>query len=205
VTPTAVWDECLLELGAREAPPQARLHTLLARWDEPQRHYHTRGHLQACLAGWQRLREQLRSPAEAGLALLYHDAVYDPQRRDNEARSADLARADLVALGVPAASIDRIAALIQATDHRTTTTHPDAAAVIDIDLAILGADPTVYRRYAADVRLEYAHVAEADWRTGRAAVLRHFLQRPCLFTSGLCDEFEVPARRNLEAELATLG
>ena len=205
MTPAAAWDDCLRALGASEEAPQARLHALVTRWDEPHRHYHTRGHLMACLAGWQRLRGSLHAPAEAGLALLYHDAIYDPQRRDNEALSVELARADLTVLGVPAGPVERIVALIQATDHRTATTHPDAAAVIDIDLAILGADPAIYRRYAADVRQEYAHVAEADWLVGRAAVLRHFLQRPRLFTSGLSDALEAPARFNLEAELATLS
>lgn len=139
------------------------------------------------------------------MALLYQDAIYDPRRSDNEARSAELARSDLTALGLSEEQIDHIASLILATDHRSASRHPDVAAVIDIDLAILGSDSVVYRRYVADVRREYAHVDPAGWRSGRAGVLNFFLKRPRLFVSGLCDDLEHQARENLTAELATLA
>ena len=56
-----------------------------------------------------------------------------------------------------------------------------AAVLLDADLAILGADPAAYRAYATGVRVEYAHVPDDAWRTGRAAVLDHFLARDRLF------------------------
>lgn len=71
---------------------------IAARYTEPQRHYHTLAHLEEML---RRLDEfEANAPAAhrlpAGgtqrlvleLALLFHDAVYDPQRGDNEERSA---------------------------------------------------------------------------------------------------------------------
>jgi predicted metal-dependent HD superfamily phosphohydrolase len=49
-------------------------------------------------------------------------------------------------------------------------------------------------------------VPDADYRRGRAAILRHFLARPRLYhTAALFAAREAPARRNLAAELATLA
>ena len=60
-------------------------------------------------------------------------------------------------------------------------TSPDEAVLCDADLAVLAADPATYTAYATGVRAEYAHVDDAAWRAGRAAVLRAFLDRPVLF------------------------
>ena len=192
MTPLAAWKECLRAEGLSEDPPH-RGRNLLARWDEPHRHYHTSVHLQSCIERWERLRDQLQAPSLVGLTLLYHDAIYDPQARDNEAASAGLARIDLVGLGMADRRIAEVEHLIHATDHRQKSAHPDAAAVIDIDLAILGAEAQAYRRYVH------------GWRTGRAQVLGHFLERSRLFTSGLLDELEDPARRNMRHELDGLN
>lgn len=204
MTPLEAWAACLHGERIAEDPP-VRGRALLARWDEPHRHYHTPVHLQACLDSWERLRGRMRSPGPAGLALLYHDAVYDPLAPDNEAASVRLARSDLQALGLIEPRIAEVEALILATDHRQRAEHPDAAAVIDIDLAILGADEPAYRDYVAQVRREYAHVDVAGWKIGRARVLNGFLARPRIFTSGLLDTLEEPARRNLRTELAEIS
>lgn len=204
MTPLAAWQDCVISLSCGETPPLARGHALVARWEEPHRHYHTLGHLQSCLAWWQRMRGRLHAPAEAGLALLNHDAIYDPQRGDNEARSAELGCTDLTELGMSEGQIRNISSLIQATDHRSGSAHPDAAAVIDIDLAILGSDSAVYRRYVANVRLEYVHIDQAGWTSGSTKFLNHFLKRPLLYTSGLCDELDRRARQNLTDELTDL-
>lgn len=201
MTPLAVWRECFIALVCGKTPPLARGHALVARWEEPHRHYHSLGHLQSCLAWWQRLQGRMHAPAEAGMALLYHDAIYDPKRGDNEALSAELACTDFTELGLSEGQIRNITSLIQATDPRSGSAHPDAAAVIDIDLAILGSDSAVFRRYVADVRLEYAHIDQAGWKSGRTKFLNDFLKRPRLYTSGLCDELERRARQNLTDEL----
>ena len=89
-----------------------------------------------------------------------------------------------------------------------TATHEpagaDEAALCDADLAVLAADPAAYAAYATGVRAEYAHIDEAGWRTGRAAVLRTFLERPALFHTAAMAGRDAAARANLTAELATL-
>ena len=69
----------------------------------------------------------------------------------------------------------------------------------------LGADPAGYSAYVAGVRSEYRHVDDDDWRTGRAAVLRGFLERSTIFlTAGGQERWESGARANVASELAAL-
>jgi predicted metal-dependent HD superfamily phosphohydrolase len=57
----------------------------------------------------------------------------------------------------------------------------------------------------AGVRAEYAHVADADFRRGRAAVLRDLLAKPTLFhTAAARALWEERARANVAGELASL-
>ena len=114
------------------------------------------------------------------LAILFHDAVYDATRKDNEAASARLARLHLTDLGVAPGMIARVEALILATRHggEAAADDHDMALLVDLDLAILAATPERYAAYAAAIRREYAHVPEDQFRTGRAAVLTGFLAQP---------------------------
>jgi predicted metal-dependent HD superfamily phosphohydrolase len=180
------------------------LDALLVRYREPHRHYHTATHIMWVV---RHLRELAADPSvELVAAALYHDAIYDPQRSDNEALSAALAVRDLAEIGWTAASYESVATMIRATaTHLDDGGEAETALLLDADLAILGADSAAYQAYVNGIRAEYAHVDDASWREGRSAVLRHFLGRPRLFTTdSMCQAREHRARANIEAELATL-
>ena len=77
--------------------------------------------------------------------------------------------------------------------------------LFDADLAILGSSPAEYQAYVTGVRAEYAHVDDAGWRSGRATVLRTFLDRQQIYvTPTMRAARERRARANLAAELAAL-
>ena len=77
--------------------------------------------------------------------------------------------------------------------------------LLDADLAILGADPDEYARYARAIRQEYAWVPEADYRRGRTTVLQGFLVRARIFRlDRIHERLDAAARRNLRDELAAL-
>ncbi|MEO8264224.1 MAG: metal-dependent phosphohydrolase [Ilumatobacteraceae bacterium] len=183
---------------------------LLIRYAEPHRHYHTATHIMFVL---RHLRDMCLAPHELSreviAAALYHDAIYEPRDGDNEARSATIASADLAAIGWPPESRESVAALIRATAghlHGGVGEPGDSSLLLDADLAILGADPGAYQAYVNGVRAEYDHVDDDQWVQGRAAVLRHFLDRPRLFiTHYMFDAREHRARANIEAELAVLS
>jgi len=82
----------------------------------------------------------------------------------------------------------------------------ETAAFLDADLAILAARPDVYDAYTVNVRAEYSHVADDDFRNGRKAILEGFLQRDQLFFTTIGQaRFEVAARANLRREITSLS
>lgn len=209
--PTALqanWDRLSDRYGVDPADAAAIYDLLAAAYGAPDRHYHTLDHVGDMLRTVSRLTELTDDPSAVQLAVWFHDAVYDPRAKDNEHRSAELAVTLLGPVGVPRAELDKVARLVRATAHFADARPAgdrETAALLDADLAVLGADPARYRRYAAAIRREYAWVPDADYRAGRAQVLEHFLARPRLFRTDLmhheCDD---QARENLENELASL-
>jgi predicted metal-dependent HD superfamily phosphohydrolase len=193
-------------VSPRDAHPP--FDALVAAYSTPERHYHNLEHLGEMFRVAARLAADTPNPDSVQLAIWFHDAVYDPRAKNNEARSGELAANMLEPLGVPVPVIDRVVAMIQATAHLASAEPPgdrDTAALLDADLAILGASAERYRRYAADIRKEYAWVADADYRKGRAAVLKMFLARPRIyFNTILFEEGEAQARENMTAELNAL-
>ena len=193
-----IWIRCFADLGA-ELPHDA-FADVTQRYREAHRAYHTTQHLDECFAYW----TEMQASAEIGLALFYHDAIYDTHASGNEEKSAQLA---MDALGGTLSSmmLERIVALILATKHDAEPQAGDATLLVDIDLAILGAAPQRFEEYERQVRVEYGWVPEADFRSGRARILQSFLDRPVLYgTKFFRDRLEAQARTNLQHSLAAL-
>lgn len=191
--------------------PRALLADLQARHAEPQRHYHTWAHIEALLGWFGQRREHLHDPAAVELAILFHDAVYDPTRSDNEAESARLLMdADLPDLDHAVRA--RAVRMIEATarheipDDLKPDDQSDMAEFLDMDLSILGARPEVFDAYEQAIRREYAFVPEALYREARRGILQRFLEREQLYFSDWGRErFEAAARTNLAASIAPLS
>ena len=203
-------DECWFAawagLGVPRSTKLQELHAdVVARYREPQRHYHTVQHLDECFERWPEIRNHAAHPAEAALALWFHDAIYDTHRADNEALSAALARDTALDLGVAADATRRIADLILFTRHAVEPEGPDAEALVDVDLSILGAASARFDEYERQVRREYAWVAEETFRKRRAEVLGQFLGRRHIYSTAVFRErYEPRARANLERSLQAL-
>ena len=77
------WRAMWRSLGVTQVDP-ALLPSLVQRYSEPQRKYHTLQHLDACMAHFADLQAQAQRPAEVAVALGFHDAVYDvgPRRAE---------------------------------------------------------------------------------------------------------------------------
>ncbi|MFC8092045.1 HD domain-containing protein [Streptomyces sp. NPDC057301] len=180
---------------------------LLTRWQEPQRHYHTLTHLTAVLDRIDELAEHADDPDVVRLAAWFHDAVYFPDRSENEERSARLAERALTEAGVPAERTAEVARLVRLTvTHDPAPDDPDGQVLCDADLAILAAPPSAYAAYTAAVREEYHFVPNDAFREGRAAILRQLLDLPSLFSTPYGKErWEATARYNLAAELEMLS
>ncbi|GEC07792.1 hypothetical protein SSP24_54470 [Streptomyces spinoverrucosus] len=199
-------------LEAARAPeggpdPAPYADNLLARWQEPQRHYHTLAHLTAVLDHIDVLQQYADDPDLVRLAAWFHDAVYLPDRSENEERSARLAERALDEAGVSAAKTAEVARLVRLTaGHAPADDDRNGQVLCDADLAILASPPSKYAAYTAAVREEYGFVPSDAFRTGRSAVLRDLLALPHLFRTPYgAEHWEATARYNITSELEILS
>ena len=183
--------------------PAPLIASLRRRYDEPQRHYHTWAHIEALLGHYGRWVRYLHRPKPVLWALYWHDAIYDPQAKDNEEQSARLLEQEAAGHLSPD-DIAFAATLIRATaDHKlpdglTGRETEDLSLFLDLDLSILGAPQPVYDRYEQDIRAEYAFVPEETFRSVRAGILKGFLSRERLYFTDLAHaEWDETARANL--------
>jgi predicted metal-dependent HD superfamily phosphohydrolase len=202
IAPDAPGDDIVKHVGA----------DLLARWSESARRYHTTTHLVEMFGALEELEEAQeiddRQCSVARLAAWFHDAVYDPVSRpgSNEADSAELARDALQRMKFGVADIEAIDRLVRLTArHDADAAHPLEAAFHDADLWILSAAQERFDGYCEQVRHEYAHVPQVQYRSARAAILRPLLHRDRIYrTSHALHCWETPARINLGRELTRL-
>src|SRR6516165_182942 len=183
---------------------------LAAAYATGARHYHDLRHIETLLAMADACADDIADREAVEAAIWFHDAVYDTQREDNEARSAALAEAQLAGMASDE-RIARIAAMIRATaghampDVIDAAARQDCALFLDMDLAILGSPEADFDAYEAAVRREYGWVTEPQWRQGRRAVLAAFPARPAIYsTARFRASHEAAARRNLARAIARL-
>lgn len=198
---TALWSR----LGGR-GDGRAIFQQLAAEYGAPGRTYHNAEHLNHCLTELDQNRELAGRPNEVEAALWFHDAIYVPERPDNETRSAHWAQDALSQGGVPPEICRRVADLVLATRHTTPAEDPDARLICDIDLSILGSPPAQFEEFERRIREEYRRVPDLVYRRSRSEVFRQFLRRPSIYqTPGFIQRYEAPARRNLEGLLSALS
>jgi predicted metal-dependent HD superfamily phosphohydrolase len=185
--------------------PPAQRQALEQVYATPPRAYHSIDHVQEVLRqvdvvaqgpGW-------RQPREVQLAALYHDAIYVAGRGDNEARSAQLARAHLAQWPQPGVDMARVADLIELTARHGGLSPGDvdaeAALFLDCDMAILGAAPEVFDAYDRGIASEYAGVVPGFiFRRKRRQFLKDLLQRERIYLSEFFHaRLDAAARANL--------
>jgi predicted metal-dependent HD superfamily phosphohydrolase len=192
-----------------DAIPNAVIADLRRRYDEPRRAYHNWRHIEELLAQFDSNAATIEHPFAFKLAILFHDAIYDPRAADNEARSAALFEATMAG----AAGLDDIACgrdLILATHKHTTSAverrfAADAELFLDMDLSILGATEERFDAYDAAIREEYSFVPIATYRERRAEILKTFLARPRLYlTDDYHRRLDRMARTNLQRAIDRL-
>jgi predicted metal-dependent HD superfamily phosphohydrolase len=199
------WRNCFSALRLT-TPDAGEFASLLQRYSESHRAYHTPQHLEECFRQFEITGFSARSPGAVGLALFYHDAIYDTHARDNEEKSAELAREMLIRIEAPAWVLSYIPDLILVTRHAAMPQTTDQQLVVDIDLSILGAPKARFDEYERQVRQEYSWVDEATFRAVRRTILQDFLARPAIYSRKIFrDRFERTARENLERSIAALA
>ena len=187
--------------------PAALWDRLVAAHAIPPRHYHSFAHVQQVahtfrqVPGWSQ-------PREVFIAILFHDAVYEAGRPDNESRSAAMATSAIEAwsLDVDAARVAYLSGLTARHGRiQPGEVDDDAALFLDCDMAILGSDPASYDTYEVGIAAEYRPVFGDAYTAGRQAFLQRLLTRPIYLSTWFRDRYEEAARGNLMRSLSGIG
>lgn len=184
---------------------------LQAAYATPVRAYHSFDHVQEVLRHYLQVANGpgWAQPVEVWLAVLYHDAIYQTGRSDNEAQSALLATQH-IGRWLPDAGIDapRVAELINLTarhgrlsagDFATDARWADTLHFLDCDMAILGADPALFDAYDAGIAAEYrGQVPAFLFKLNRRRFLKGLLAKERIFLSDWFHQrLDAAARANL--------
>lgn len=183
--------------------PRESVLAVLRLYDAPYRHYHDRAHVLEMFE--EAARRGIALSAPQALAVLFHDAVYVPGSKLNEAASAELIVS--MAPGV-AKDILMTAARIVIDTQRHEASTPESAIVLDLDLMRLAAPAADFDAFTDAVFAENrpllaaATGLEGDalrhaFDVRRAAFMSTLAARETLFVSGAFADCEAPARANL--------
>jgi predicted metal-dependent HD superfamily phosphohydrolase len=196
---TAVWERNHTGAGAQ---PGARVFSeLAALYGEPERTYHTLGHVDDCLARLDTVAPLVGNFDAIEIAIWFHDVLCDAGARDNEMRSARwyLERS----AGTTPRFRIAVCRMILASRHIAPAVRLDARFMVDIDLAGFGHPWMEFRRTTDLVRGEFPHKTDEEFARGLAPFMRSLVARPSLYgTDFFRDRCEATARRNVAQLLA---
>ena len=178
---------------------------VFSRYSEKGRHYHNLSHISQMLQTAEEYPTKIEDYRDFRLAIFYHDLIYSATRKDNELKSAEIAKERSLEIGLRPDRAENIFQLIMATRHQEDPKSNDSKYLVDIDLQILGESPGVYHIYTRKIRKEYAIYPGFLYRKGRKKVLGAFLEKNRIYhTPEFFEKYEVQARKNLENEWASL-
>lgn len=192
-----LWYRSWRALGGRD-DGQGALEQLLAAYHDPSRHAHGINHVLDCFASLKRWQSHARHFHELAIAIWYHDVLHDPQRHDNEARSARLAAEHLSAAGIHPDTVRRIRELVVSTRPGESLPNDDARLLHDIDRVVLASSSETFDRYERNVRYENSHIGDFIYRRKRIETLQTLLSKAQIYVTDYAhEELDAPARANL--------
>ena len=190
--------------------PAAMRAELEAAYQTPPRAYHNIQHVHEVTVHYQRVAASVgwQSPKEIYLAVLYHDAIYLAGRKDNEARSAELAVVAVTKyLTNELVDTFKLTCLIELTAKHghlhSENLDQDAKHFLDCDMAILGSDAAQFHAYDKAIASEYrGKLPGWMFQFYRRKFLKSLLDSPRIYLSDVFFEsHEANARMNIETLL----
>ena len=201
------WNDLLSSFPTDRDSKESFFQILKEKYSEKNRFYHNLSHVRTMLNLHASFNHKVQNSQAIQFSIWFHDAVYNTERTDNEEESARFASESLEILSVPTETVEVIRDLILATKHHSgADLSDDAKLFLDMDLAILGMQEEIYRKYSQAIRNEYSWVPETTYRDGRRKILMNFMSRERIyFTEDLTARFEEQARKNMNREIALLA
>lgn len=144
---------------------------LVRRYSASPRVYHTVEHIDFCYGGLDAVLPMIQNPNAVEFALAVHDV------EKTEELSAQHAIVIAGRAKLRKDFIRTVVGLVHATDHKIIFADNDKRFIMDIDLRIFGQSIEAFDRYDAQIREEYRHFSDEEYRRGRLIVLNKFLVR----------------------------
>lgn len=171
-------------------------------YSQNSRKYHNLIHLENMILELENVKDEISDYDSLLFSIFYHDTIYKATSKDNEEKSAEIAKIRLKKLNIPNDKIIRIYNQILATKSHKKSEDSDTNFLLDADLAILGQDWKIYENYTQQIRKEYSIYPDFMYKTGRKKVLIHFLEFEEIFkTDNFKGKYEEKARENIQREL----
>lgn len=196
----------LLNESLLENHSQSIAYQIYKYYNQSHRHYHNLSHIYNLF----KLNDQILTDYHRliEIAIWFHDVIYQPFYKDNEARSCDFFIKTLQKYPQHQLKTDEIewieVAIMSTFGHAPKIESKEIELFLDMDLSILAADWETYQKYSEAVRKEYWIYPNVLYKKGRAKVLEHFLGRDRIFYSSVFGEKESQARENLQREIEML-
>ncbi|MEO6173198.1 MAG: hypothetical protein ABIP02_08780 [Arenimonas sp.] len=186
--------------------PAAMWAEIEAAYQTPPRAYHNIQHVHEVTAHYENVATTMgwQNPREVYLAVLYHDAIYQAGRKDNETRSSDLALA-AVEKYLSDESIDtsKLKNLIELTARhghlQSDNLDQETKHFLDCDMAILGSDHEQFIAYDKAIANEYrGKLPGWMFQFLRRKFLKGLLDSPRIYLSEIFHQsHEANARANI--------
>ncbi|XP_012255186.2 uncharacterized protein LOC105685553 [Athalia rosae] len=181
-------------------------------YSEDKRTYHNLDYLQEKLLHYYDIKDNLTNPRAVLIALLFQNFEYDPKALDCDDKNMQHFNtfADEAEIPMDDKLRKEVCALLKAAATHSTDAHKvggafggeDAHYLLDLDMAVLGAELDKYTEYTERVRGEYSFLSPPMYTALRLKVLQNFLQIPNIFaTKEFREKFEEQARLNIQAEV----
>jgi predicted metal-dependent HD superfamily phosphohydrolase len=186
---------------------------IVDHYSEKYRFYHNLLHIQSLLEYAEKYASELNNIDTVQWAIWFHDIVYNPQSKENEAKSNEIWLSFVQEAQITEKNtINAVQAMILGSAKHTLDSIPkellsendkDILYFFDFDLSILGAEFSVYEKYAESIRKEYAFVPDTMYQEGRKRVLESFLLRQ-IYHSPDFKLLEPKAKENMKQEFVKL-
>ena len=185
--------------------PKFIFETLNNLYSQPHRFYHNLTHIDHCLKGLSCVKSIAEDFDSLELAIWYHDAIYDTHRKDNEIKSAELAKKICERNYFTENFTAKVYGLIIHMDHIIEPNNLDAKILNDVDLSILGQERDIFKKYEDNIKKEYIWVPSDIFKIKRRKILQHFLDRDSVyFTTYFRNKYEKKAEINLQKSIDAL-
>ena len=174
-------------------------------YSQKNRKYHNLAHLENMILELENVKEEISDYDVMLFSVFYHDIVYKATSKDNEEKSAEIAKKRLEKINISNERIIKIYNQILATKSHKKSDDSDTNFLVDADLAILGKDWNVYENYVHQIRKEYSIYPDFLYNPGRKKILTHFLKFDEIFkTDYFKEKYEKMARENIKKEISIL-